>query len=107
MSNRRSTRRRTPRRRRTTTTVRISGRVAREALALLLVLLAIVSTIALFAPNAGAIVKPWHDLLAYLLGWGIFTTYMFVGSMRVSGAVAAVFLFLAATFIVLPAPGAF
>ena len=71
MSNRRSTRRRTPRRRRTTTTVRISGRVAREALALLLVLLAIVSTIALFAPNAGAIVKPWHDLLAYLLGWGI------------------------------------
>src|SRR5205085_201137 len=22
-------------------------------------------------PNAGAIVKPWHDLLAYLLGWGI------------------------------------
>jgi len=45
--------------------------VAREALALLLVLLAIVSTIALFAPNAGAIVKPWHDLLAYLLGWGI------------------------------------
>jgi DNA segregation ATPase FtsK/SpoIIIE, S-DNA-T family len=71
VSNRHSTRRRTPRRRRTTTTVRISGRVAREALALLLVLLAIVSTIALFAPNAGAIVKPWHDLLAYLLGWGI------------------------------------
>jgi DNA segregation ATPase FtsK/SpoIIIE, S-DNA-T family len=60
-----------PRRRRTTSTFRISGRVAREALALLLVLLAIVSTIALFAPNAGAIVKPWHDLLAYLLGWGI------------------------------------
>ena len=71
MSNRRSTRRRTTRRRRSTNNVRISGRVAREALALLLVLLAIVSTIALFAPNAGAIVKPWHDLLAYLLGWGI------------------------------------
>jgi len=71
VSNRRSTRRRTTRRRRSTNNVRISGRVAREALALLLVLLAIVSTIALFAPNAGAIVKPWHDLLAYLLGWGI------------------------------------
>ncbi|TME32937.1 MAG: DNA translocase FtsK [Chloroflexi bacterium] len=71
MSNRRSTRRRTTRRRRQTNNFRISGRVAREALALLLVLLAIVSTIALFAPTAGAIVKPWHDLLAYLLGWGI------------------------------------
>jgi S-DNA-T family DNA segregation ATPase FtsK/SpoIIIE len=71
VSNRRSTRRRTTRRRRQTSNFRISGRVAREALALLLVLLAIVSTIALFAPNAGAIVKPWHDLLAYLLGWGI------------------------------------
>ena len=71
MSNRRSTRRRTTRRRRQNNSFRVSGRVAREALALLLVLLAIVSTIALFAPNAGAIVKPWHDLLAYLLGWGI------------------------------------
>jgi S-DNA-T family DNA segregation ATPase FtsK/SpoIIIE len=71
VSTRRSTRRRTTRRRRQTSSFRISGRVAREALALLLVLLAIVSTIALFAPNAGAIVKPWHDLLAYLLGWGI------------------------------------
>ncbi len=71
MSNRRSTRRRSTRRRRSSNNFRISGRVAREALALLLVLLAIVSTIALFAPNAGAIVRPWHDLLAYLLGWGI------------------------------------
>jgi S-DNA-T family DNA segregation ATPase FtsK/SpoIIIE len=71
VSTRRSTRRRTTRRRRPTNNFRISGRVAREALALLLVLLAIVSTIALFAPNAGAIVRPWHDLLAYLLGWGI------------------------------------
>jgi DNA segregation ATPase FtsK/SpoIIIE, S-DNA-T family len=71
VSTRRSTRRRTTRRRRQTSSFRISGRVAREALALLLVLLAIISTIALFAPNAGAIVKPWHDLLAYLLGWGI------------------------------------
>jgi DNA segregation ATPase FtsK/SpoIIIE, S-DNA-T family len=67
----RRTRRRSPRRRRATTTVRISGRVARELLALVLVFLAIVSTIAVFAPDAGAIVKPWHDLLGYLLGWGI------------------------------------
>jgi len=71
VSNRRPTRRRSTRRRRSSNNFRIRGRVAREALALLLVLLAIVSTIALFAPNAGAIVRPWHDLLAYLLGWGI------------------------------------
>ncbi len=45
--------------------------MARELLALVLVFLAIVSTIAVFAPNAGAIVRPWHDLLGYLLGWGI------------------------------------
>ena len=71
MSTRRPSRRRSQRRRRATATVRVSGRVAREGLALLLVFLAIVSVIALFAPNAGAIVKPWHELLAYLLGWGI------------------------------------
>jgi S-DNA-T family DNA segregation ATPase FtsK/SpoIIIE len=51
--------------------VTISGRVAREVLALLLLVAAIVSTIALFAPDAGLIVQPWHDALAYLLGWGI------------------------------------
>jgi len=51
--------------------VTISGRVAREILALLLVVAAIVSTIALFAPDAGLIVHPWHDALSYLLGWGI------------------------------------
>jgi S-DNA-T family DNA segregation ATPase FtsK/SpoIIIE len=71
VSTRRATRRRTQRRRRANTTVRISGRVAREGLALLLVFFAIVSVIALFAPDAGAMVKPWHQLLAYLLGWGI------------------------------------
>jgi succinate-acetate transporter protein len=42
-----------------------------------------------------------HSLGVYLIAWGIFTTYMFIGSLRVSGAVAAVFLFLAATYIVL------
>jgi len=64
-------RRGSSRRRRATTTVTISGRVAREVLALVLVVAAIVSTIALFAPEAGMIVRPWHDTLAYLLGWGI------------------------------------
>ena len=45
--------------------------MARELLALVLLLAAIVSTIALFAPEAGMIVEPWHDVLTYLLGWGI------------------------------------
>jgi S-DNA-T family DNA segregation ATPase FtsK/SpoIIIE len=43
----------------------------REGLALVLLFLAILSVIALFAPTAGAIVQPWHDLLASMLGWGI------------------------------------
>ena len=43
----------------------------REVLAWVLVFLAVVSIIALFAPNAGAIIKPWHDVLSTLLGWGI------------------------------------
>jgi S-DNA-T family DNA segregation ATPase FtsK/SpoIIIE len=64
-------RRGSSRRRKATTTVNISGRVAREVLALVLVVAAIVSTIALFAPDAGLIVKPWHDALSFLLGWGI------------------------------------
>ena len=63
--------RRGSRRRRASTTVNISGRVAREVLALVLVVAAIISTIALFAPDAGMIVGPWHRSLAFLLGWGI------------------------------------
>ena len=59
------------RRRKASTTVSISGRVAREVLALLLVVAAIISTIALFAPDAGLIVRPWHQALSFLLGWGI------------------------------------
>jgi S-DNA-T family DNA segregation ATPase FtsK/SpoIIIE len=43
----------------------------REGLALVLLFLAILSVIALFAPDAGAIVEPWHGLLSTLLGWGI------------------------------------
>jgi uncharacterized protein len=34
----------------------------------------------------------------YLIAWGIFTTYMFVASLRVSVAVSLVFILLAATF---------
>jgi DNA segregation ATPase FtsK/SpoIIIE, S-DNA-T family len=67
---RRTTRRRTARRRQKNTVV-LSGRFFREALALVLVLLAIVSVIALFAPDAGAIVRPWHGLLTTMLGYGI------------------------------------
>jgi succinate-acetate transporter protein len=37
----------------------------------------------------------------YLWMWGIFTTYMFVASLRTTGAVALVFLLLAITFFVL------
>ena len=37
----------------------------------------------------------------YLIAWGIFTTYMWIASFRVSVAVNLVFLLLAATFIVL------
>jgi uncharacterized protein len=39
----------------------------------------------------------------YLWGWAIFTTYMFVASLRTTGAIALVFLLLATTFIVLAA----
>ncbi|HEY0435074.1 MAG TPA: acetate uptake transporter, partial [Phenylobacterium sp.] len=37
----------------------------------------------------------------YLWMWGIFTTYMFIASLRTTGAIALVFLLLAITFIVL------
>ncbi|MFN8216360.1 MAG: acetate uptake transporter [Solirubrobacterales bacterium] len=37
----------------------------------------------------------------YLISWGIFTTYMFIASLRTTVAIAAVFALLAATFIVL------
>jgi len=48
----------------------VSGRFVREGLALILLFLAILSVIALFAPDAGAIVQPWHDVLSTSLGWG-------------------------------------
>jgi succinate-acetate transporter protein len=37
----------------------------------------------------------------YLIAWGIFTTYMFVASLRTTAAVAAVFFLLAVTFFLL------
>jgi succinate-acetate transporter protein len=42
-----------------------------------------------------------HAVGLYLIGWGVFTTYMLVASLRTTGAIALVFLLLAATFIVL------
>jgi succinate-acetate transporter protein len=42
-----------------------------------------------------------HAVGLYLIAWGIFTAYMFVASLRTTGAVALVFFLLALTFIVL------
>jgi uncharacterized protein len=42
-----------------------------------------------------------HAVGLYLIGWGIFTAYMWIASFRVSVAVNIVFLLLAATFFVL------
>jgi S-DNA-T family DNA segregation ATPase FtsK/SpoIIIE len=52
--------------------IRFNGRVIREILAFVLVLLAILSVIAIIAPDAGEFIRPWHDFLSHLLGWGIF-----------------------------------
>ena len=71
---RRSTgRRRTASRRRARTPSLFlpGGRALREILAVLLVLAAIVTVVAIFAPDAGFLIRPWHNLLASLLGWGI------------------------------------
>jgi succinate-acetate transporter protein len=42
-----------------------------------------------------------HAVGLYLIAWGIFTTYMFIASLRTTGAIALVFLLLALTFILL------
>jgi uncharacterized protein len=42
-----------------------------------------------------------HAVGLYLIAWGIFTTYMFVPSLRTNAAVALVFFLLAITFFVL------
>jgi hypothetical protein len=42
-----------------------------------------------------------HAVGLYLIGWGVFTAYMFVASLRTTAAIALVLLLLTATFIVL------
>src|SRR3954453_13266023 len=42
-----------------------------------------------------------HAIGLYLIAWGIFTTYMFVASLRTTGAISLVFALLAATFVIL------
>jgi uncharacterized protein len=51
------------------------------------------------ASNAPA--EVFSGLGLYLWMWGIFTVYMFIASLRTTGAVALVFLLLAITFIIL------
>ena len=55
--------------------------------------------------HIGASALPKSELFSavglYLWAWGIFTAYMFVASLRTTGAIALVFLLLAITFIVL------
>jgi succinate-acetate transporter protein len=42
-----------------------------------------------------------HGVSLYLWMWGIFTTYMFLASLRTTGAISLVFLLLAVTYILL------
>ena len=42
-----------------------------------------------------------HAVGLYLIAWGIFTTYMFIASLRTTAAIALVFILLTITFIVL------
>src|SRR3954453_9955403 len=42
-----------------------------------------------------------HAIGLYLIAWGIFTSYMFIASLRTTAAIALVFILLAVTFIVL------
>jgi succinate-acetate transporter protein len=56
----------------------------------------IVQSVASNAPT-----EVFSGLGLYLWMWGIFTAYMFIASLRTTGAIALVFLLLAITFIVL------
>ncbi len=53
-----------------------------------------------FAPTIPA-ADAGHAIGLYLWAWGIFTTYMFIASLRTTGAVALVFFLLAVTFVLL------
>ena len=55
-----------------------------------------------FAPSIPA-ADAGHAIGLYLWAWAIFTTYMFVASLRTTGAVALVFFLLSVTFILLGA----
>jgi S-DNA-T family DNA segregation ATPase FtsK/SpoIIIE len=59
-------------RRAANTGIRISRRVVREVGAIILVVLALVSLLALLTPDAAAGVALWRDFLETMLGWGIF-----------------------------------
>jgi DNA segregation ATPase FtsK/SpoIIIE, S-DNA-T family len=54
------------------TGIRISRRVVREVGAIILVVLALVSLLAVLTPDAAAGVALWRDFLETMLGWGIF-----------------------------------
>jgi succinate-acetate transporter protein len=56
----------------------------------------VVQSVAKNAPT-----EVFSGLGLYLWMWGIFTTYMFIASLRTTGAIALVFLLLAITFIIL------
>ena len=53
------------------------------------------------SPLEGSPADVDHAVGTYLLVWTIFTAYMFIASLRTTGAIAAVFLFLALTFLFL------
>jgi succinate-acetate transporter protein len=53
------------------------------------------------AASSVAKTELFSGLGLYLWMWGIFTTYMFIASLRTTGAIALVFLLLAITFIIL------
>jgi uncharacterized protein len=53
-----------------------------------------------FAPSLPA-ADAGHAIGLYLWAWAIFTTYMFVASLRTTGAIALVFFLLAITFVLL------
>jgi succinate-acetate transporter protein len=56
--------------------------------------------VAFFAPTIPE-ADAGHAIGLYLWAWAIFTTYMFIASLRTTGAVALVFLLLAITYILL------
>jgi succinate-acetate transporter protein len=62
--------------------------------------LSFAALVAVFAPQIPT-TDVGHAVGLYLWAWAIFTTYMFIASLRTTGAVCLVFLLLSATFILL------